>query len=129
MPPNTRQIYQIQAPRCWDFKRGSSSFTFALLSKEHKYVFQCFFQFNLSDMVSAADAKMEIPALVRSLKSSIYCSTSSQLDDTLWEWCLLLWSNLGIKPIWLLSRTEHLGLGAYSSIPPNQRNNSLFINN
>ena len=31
---------------------------------------------------SAADVEMEIPVLVRSLKSSIFSSTSSQLDDT-----------------------------------------------
>ena len=33
---------------------------------------------------SAADGKMEIPVLIRSLKSSILSSTSSQFDDTFW---------------------------------------------
>ena len=33
---------------------------------------------------SAADVKMEIPVLVRSLKSSILSSTSFQPDETFW---------------------------------------------
>ena len=33
---------------------------------------------------SAADVKMEIPVLVRSLKSSILSSTSFQMDKTVW---------------------------------------------
>ena len=34
--------------------------------------------------LSAADVKMEIPVLVRSLKSSIFCSTSLQMGKTFW---------------------------------------------
>ena len=34
--------------------------------------------------LSAADVKMEIPVLVRSLKSSILSSTSFQMDKTFW---------------------------------------------
>ena len=34
---------------------------------------------------SAADVKMEIPVLVRSLKSSILSSTSFQMGKTFWE--------------------------------------------
>ena len=34
--------------------------------------------------MSAADIKMEIPVLVRSLKSSILSSTSLQMDKTFW---------------------------------------------
>ena len=34
--------------------------------------------------MSAADVKLEITVLVRSLKSSILSSTSSQLDDAFW---------------------------------------------
>ena len=34
--------------------------------------------------MSAADVKMEMPVLVRSLMSSTLNLTSSQLDDTLW---------------------------------------------
>ena len=34
--------------------------------------------------MSAADVKMEIPVLVRSLKSSILSSTSFQMDKTFW---------------------------------------------
>ena len=35
--------------------------------------------------MSAADVKMEIPVLVRSLKSSILSSTSFQVGKTFWE--------------------------------------------
>ena len=35
-------------------------------------------------LLSAASVKMEIPALIRSLKSSILSSTSFQLDKTFW---------------------------------------------
>ena len=35
-------------------------------------------------MKSAADVKMEIPVLVRSLKSSILSSTSFQMDKNFW---------------------------------------------
>ena len=34
--------------------------------------------------IPAAHVKMEVPVLIRSLKSSILSSTSSQLDDTFW---------------------------------------------
>ena len=34
--------------------------------------------------VSAADVKMEIPVLIRSLKSSILSSTSFQMGKTFW---------------------------------------------
>ena len=33
---------------------------------------------------SMADVKMEIPVLVRSLKSSIFSSTGFQMDSTFW---------------------------------------------
>ena len=39
---------------------------------------------NKLNKLSAADVKMEIPVLVRSLKSSILSSTSFQMDKTVW---------------------------------------------
>ena len=39
---------------------------------------------SLSLLLSVADVKMEIPDLVRSLKSSTLSSTSFQMDKTLW---------------------------------------------
>ena len=38
----------------------------------------------MGELWSAADVKMEIPVLVRSLKSSILSSTSFQIDKTVW---------------------------------------------
>ena len=39
---------------------------------------------NKLPLASAADVKMEIPVLIRSLKSSILGSTSFQMDKTFW---------------------------------------------
>ena len=74
---------------------------------------------------TAADVKMVIPVLVRSLKSSILSSTSFQMGKTFWVVVsAAVESNLGVKPTWLLRETGNSALEADPRIPPNQKKNT-----
>ena len=64
-----------------------SSFMLCLCDIEER-CWMKYIHYRLLDWIaemSAADVKMEIPVLVRSLKSSILSSTSLRMDKTFWR--------------------------------------------
>ena len=73
-------------------------------------------------LTSAADVKIEIPVLVRSLKSSILSSNSFQIGKTFWGV-----GSLGVKPTWLLRETGNSALEADPRIPPKNAWAYLFL--
>ena len=75
--------------------------------------------------ISAAGVKMEIPVLVRWLKSSILVSTSLQMDKTFWGVVSAAVEQSGVKPAWLLEETGNSALEADPSIPSNQKTNVM----
>ena len=65
---------------------------------------------NKTRFSSAADAKIEIPLLIKLLKSSFLSSTSFQSEKPSREWWVMLLSNQGVNPTWLLKETGNLAL-------------------